>query len=42
VCNFALHDIRAEEELTVDYRTFDAAWREKLGHLERAEPAPIS
>ena len=42
VCTIALHDIKVEEELTGDYRTFDAAWREKLGRLERAEPAAIS
>lgn len=28
--NLALRDIAAGEELTCDYRTFDAAWREKL------------
>jgi hypothetical protein len=39
VCTIALHDIRAEEELTCDYHTFDVAWREKLGRLEGAEPA---
>ncbi len=30
--NLALRDIAAGEELTCDYRTFDAEWREKLGH----------
>ena len=29
--NLALRDIAAGEELTCDYRTFDAEWREKLG-----------
>ncbi len=31
--NLALRAIRAGEELTCDYRTFDLAWREKLPHL---------
>lgn len=29
--NLALRDLAAGEELTCDYRTFDADWREKLG-----------
>jgi SET domain-containing protein len=29
--NLALRDIAAGEELTCDYRTFDAEWRGKLG-----------
>jgi hypothetical protein len=29
--NVALREVAAGEELTCDYRTFDAAWREKLG-----------
>jgi len=29
--NLALRDIAAGEELTCDYRTFDAEWRNKLG-----------
>jgi len=29
--NLALRDIAAGEELTCDYRTFDAQWRGKLG-----------
>lgn len=29
----ALRDIAAGEELTCDYRTFDAEWRRKLPHL---------
>lgn len=29
----ALRDIKAGEELTCDYRTFDAEWRRKLPHL---------
>jgi SET domain-containing protein len=29
--NLALRDIASGEELTCDYRTFDADWREKLG-----------
>jgi len=31
--NLALRDLAAGEELTCDYRTFDADWREKLGDL---------
>lgn len=34
--NVALRDIAAGEELTCDYRSFDAAWRVKLPHLEGA------
>ena len=29
--NLALRDLAADEELTCDYRTFDADWQEKLG-----------
>jgi SET domain-containing protein len=31
--NLALRNIRAGEELTCDYRTFDADWKLKLPHL---------
>ena len=31
--NVALRDIAADEELTCDYRSFDADWQKKLPHL---------